>query len=316
MSKTVALIYGGPSAEYDVSVNSAKAVRKALKSLGYTVVDVHISKDESWHINNDEFSTTEAMSKLSDVDVAFLAVHGTYGEDGQLQALLAKYKIPFTGSGSEVSALAMDKLRAGEVFDNAGLRVPRTEFAASPKVAQSLVKQFSKPVVIKPVSQGSSVGVCIVRRDDQVDEAIEVAFKHDKRIIIQEFISGREVSCGVLAGEEGKLIAFPPTELIVMGADFFDYHSKYTPGATNEVTPPDMSDDTILEIQDLARRAHEVLGCEVYSRTDMIVADEIYVIETNTLPGMTETSILPQQAVASGMTFEELVQQVTLQAHQ
>lgn len=305
----LALIYGGPSAEYEVSLNSARAIRNNIDRAKYELLDVHITKAEIWEIGDQELSQEEALEVLKGIDVAVLAVHGTFGEDGKLQQLLADRGIRFTGSGAEASQLAMDKVRAGDVFQKAGLRVPETQVAESSKRAQELAGTMALPCVIKPVSQGSSVGVSIVRTKDQIDAAISLAFEHDERVIIQQFISGREVSCGVL--EDEKVKALPPTELIPADADFFDYHAKYTPGATNEVTPPDMSEDTIHRIQRLAEQAHQVLGCRDYSRTDMIVTDnEIYIIETNTLPGMTETSILPQQAKVAGMTFADLLDHI------
>lgn len=308
MKHTVALIYGGPSAEYEVSLNSAKAVKTHLAPEKYQVIDVRITKDGQWVIDDEKLSIDSALEKIKSVDAAFLALHGTYGEDGQLQSLLAEHGIKFTGSDAAASALAMDKVKAGEVFQRAGLRVPKTMVTSTIEEAITTSQTFQPPFVIKPVSQGSSVGVSIVRQSDQLNKALQTAFEHDERVIVQEFVSGREVSCGVLAEKDGELKALPPTELIPADADFFDYHAKYTPGATNEVTPPDMPQDTINRIQDLASQAHQALGCQGYSRTDMIVADDdIYVIETNTLPGMTETSILPQQAVAAGMTYEQLV---------
>lgn len=307
----IALIYGGPSAEYEVSVNSAAAIRTNLDPQKYQVVDVHITKDEQWVVDDRPLSVEEALAALQDVAVAVLAVHGTFGEDGRLQQLLADHNIRFTGSDADASALAMDKVRAGEVFAKAGLPVPATRVAETVEQAQALAKEFDPPFVIKPVSQGSSVGVSIVRDTAQVTAAIELAFANDHRIILQEYIAGREVSCGVLVDGIGKLTALPPTELIPADADFFDYHAKYTPGATNEVTPPDMPDEVIARIQTMAVQAHEALGCREYSRTDMFVRDDdIFVIETNTLPGMTETSILPQQAVVAGMTFAELVERL------
>lgn len=304
----VALIYGGPSAEYEVSVNSAAAIRKNLDPQKYEVVDVHITQDEQWLIDDKPLTTEDALQDIANVDVAILAVHGTFGEDGKLQQLLSDHSIVFTGSDADASALAMDKVRAGEVFASVGLLVPATRVAETVEQAQALAKEFNLPFVVKPVHQGSSVGVSIVRDWTQLEDAIGLAFEKDHQIILQEFISGREVSCGVLADVDGEITALAPTELIPADADFFDYHAKYTPGATNEVTPPDMDTETIQRIQDLAVRAHQALSCRDYSRTDMFVRDhDIFLIETNTLPGMTETSILPQQAVVAGMTFAELI---------
>jgi len=303
----VALIYGGPSAEYDVSLNSARAIRDNLSRKKYSLIDVHITKDEVWVVDGEKQDQNRALEVLKTVDLAVLAVHGTFGEDGKLQKLLDDHEIVFTGSGAEASALAMDKVRAGNVFAGAGLLVPKTFIATTAEEAEKVSKNLDLPLVVKPVSQGSSVGVSIVREAGQLKEAVKLAFQHDQQIIIQEFIAGREVSCGVLE-VGGSVESLPPTELIPAEADFFDYHAKYTPGATNEVTPPEMPEKVIKHIQDLAIKAHQAIGCQDYSRTDMFVrGDEIFLIEINTLPGMTETSILPQQAAAAGISFQKLI---------
>lgn len=307
----VALIYGGPSAEYEVSLKSAAAVRENIDRSKYVVIDVHITKDEAWVIDGNKLSTEAALTSLGDVAVAFLAVHGTFGEDGKLQKLLSDNDILFTGSGAAASALAMDKIRCSNIFEKAGLRIPKTVSVITAEQAKKASQSFKVPFVVKPVSQGSSVGVSIVHDLAKLDAAIELGFQHDSQIIIQEFIAGQEISCGVLEGVDGKITALPPTELIPVHADFFDYDAKYTPGATKEITPPEVSESMITKIQDIAIESHQLLGCQGYSRTDVIVRDdEIFVIESNTLPGMTETSIFPQQAVAAGMTFVELIDQI------
>ncbi len=306
MSKLkVAVVKGGPSKEHEVSLNSAASVLENLDAEKYEAIDVFVSKQGKWNFGeHQDLSDDEAIQILKDsCDVIFLAVHGTYGEDGVLQAKLENAGVKFTGSGSKASVLAFDKGRAQEVYEQHGLRAPKAQILTTPQGAITL----EIPLVVKPIAQGSSVGVSIVKSEDHLEAAVEEAFKHDARVIVQEFIEGREVSCGVLDSADG-LQALPPTELIVKNAEFFDYKAKYTAGETDEITPPDMPAETIKQIQENAVKAHEILGCKDYSRTDMIIREQdIFVIETNTLPGMTKTSILPQQAQVAGMTFSELL---------
>lgn len=304
----VAVVKGGPSKEHEVSLNSAASVLENLDKQKYEAIDVFVSKQGKWNFGeHKDLSDDEAIQILKDFcDVIFLAVHGTYGEDGVLQAKLENAGVKFTGSGSKASALAFDKGKAQEVYERHGLRAPKAEILKSPQDKISI----EIPLVVKPIAQGSSVGVSIVKHEEQLTSAITDAFQHDERVIVQEYIEGREVSCGVLDVADG-LQALPPTELIVKNAEFFDYKAKYTVGETDEITPPDMSADIIQKIQDSAVKAHEILGCKDYSRTDMIVrGQEIFIIETNTLPGMTRTSILPQQAKVAGMTFSELLDRI------
>lgn len=307
-----ALIYGGPSAEYDVSVNTAKAIRENIDTNKYSCIDVHITKQEEWMVDGVSLSEAKALDQLKNADLAILAVHGTYGEDGKLQQLLTDHGITFTGSDAAASSLAMNKIDAGQAFESAGLNVPKTFKVTDLDTAREKCAELTLPFVVKPVSQGSSFGVSIVQNREQLASAVDLALEHDDQIIIQEFISGREVSCGVIETEDGTLQALPPTELIAAnGADFFDYEAKYTAGAGKEITPPDMPDSVISDIQDIAVKAHEVIGCHGYSRTDMIVREDgICVIEINTLPGMTKASILPQEAMAAGISFPQLIDRI------
>jgi len=299
--------------EHEVSLNSAAGVLKHLDQNKYDVTDIFVSKTGTWSFDDHkDINDTDAIEILKQTcDVVFLAVHGTYGEDGQLQAKLEQAGITYTGSDPKASALAMNKQDAQKVFAEHDLRVPATQVLSNASDSVEL----ELPVVVKPVSQGSSVGVSIVKQASQLDTAIKEAFSHDDHVMVQEFISGREVSCGVLENPDSDALqALLPTELIIKNAEFFDYKSKYTAGETDEVTPPDMPEELIQAIQTIAKKAHKILGCRGYSRTDMIIRgnslQEIFVIETNTLPGMTPTSLLPQQAAAVGISFSELLDRI------
>ncbi len=315
MSKLrIAIVRGGPSDEHDVSLSSARSVKENLDMTKYEVVDVFVSKEGKWSIEDtraiDDDEAIENL-KLLGIDVVFLAVHGTYGEDGVLQKKLESAGLKFTGSGWQASQLAFDKNKADKVFQKNSLLVPATQLID--KIDDKISIEI--PVVIKPVSQGSSVGVTIVKNKESLSDAVKKAFEYDDRILAQELIVGREVSCGVIDTEDG-LTALPPTEIIPKSAEFYDYDAKYIAGASEEITPPNMPDVTIGKIKQLSKQAHEALGCKGYSRTDMFVTsvDEIYIIETNTLPGMTPTSILPQQAAAAGISFSSLLDQIIVNA--
>lgn len=311
MSKIrIAIVRGGPSDEHDVSLSSARSIIENLDMAKYEVVDVFVSKEGKWSIDGasstDDDSAIEHL-KQHGIDVVFLAVHGTYGEDGVLQKKLETSGLKFTGSDWMASQLAFDKSEADKVYRKNDLLVPKTQVIDS--IDDKII--LDVPLVVKPASQGSSVGVTIVKDNESLSNAVKRAFEYDHRALVQELIVGREVSCGVIEIADG-LTALPPTEIIPRSAEFYDYDAKYVAGASEEITPPNMPEETIGRIQQLSKQAHVALGCKGYSRTDMFVNnnDEIYIIETNTLPGMTPTSILPQQAAAAGISFSDLLDQI------
>lgn len=308
MSKCkLAIVRGGPSNEHAVSLDSAKSILEYIDGKKYALTDVYISKNNRWVIDDGpEQTDVEALAELKhkEIEVVFLAVHGTYGEDGTLQEKLEAAGLKFTGSDAKSSKQTFDKSIAEAVFKKHGLPVPASQVLtnAGQKIAIDI------PFVVKPVADGSSVGVTIVKKPEDVKKALHTAFQSGERVLVQQYIAGRELSCGVLE-QQGKPTALPPTELIPKQAEFYDYDAKYVVGATDEITPPDLPAETIRKIQDLALDAHRVLGCRNYSRTDMFLTPdgELQLIETNTLPGFTHTSIVPQQAAAAGITFKELI---------
>lgn len=267
----------------------------------------------------------EALTWMLDeaVDRALLALHGTYGEDGRIQGFLEVAGIPYTGSGVLASAVAMDKPTALEVFRRAGLKVPqgaqisRGEFETLGEPQAILRRLFpgtfrpAYPLFVKPASGGSSVGTGPVYDATHLIPALEFVYAHDDVALVEEAVKGREISVGVLERTPKRPEALPPTEIVLLGSEFFDYDAKYTPGKCQEVTPAPLEPRTLQLAQNAAVQAHLALGCKGYSRTDMIVtADsvpEVVLLETNTLPGMTPTSILPQQAAAIGISFEDLL---------
>lgn len=319
-SLRIAILMGGPSREHDVSLLSAEAIKKELQARKHTVHEVFISLTRQWSIDNakptDSITAIKSLKKRG-VELVFLALHGSFGEDGSIQALLQKMDMNFTGSDAQASLLAMDKITSAELFRANGLKVPdgftftRYELMKDPKLGSSL-DSLGYPLIVKPASQGSSLGVSLVEQKQDLFPAVEFALEHDNKIIVQRQIAGREVSCGVIEHPNtGKLQALTPTELIPVDADFFDYHAKYTVGAANEITPPDLQGSILKKIQNIAVQAHQLIGCKGYSRTDMIIQNKyIFIIETNTLPGMSVVSILPSQAKASGISFGDMLEQI------
>lgn len=295
----VAVLMGGPSAEHEISIKSGRMVLTNLDKKKYWAKPVKISRKGKWPI-----IPSELKKKF---DVAFIAMHGEYGEDGQVQMILGKYHIPFTGSGVRASQLGMDKIKSARIFEEVGLNIP--EFAVVGGVKKFM---FNFPVVVKPIDRGSSVGVSIVRDIRELPGALESAGKYSKRVMVQKFIKGRELTCGVLEAH-GKVRALPPTEIIPRSGTFFDYRAKYTAGESRELTPARLTREQLREVQKAAIKAHRAIGARGFSRTDMILADpsagggKLYVLEINTIPGLTETSLLPQQAKADGVTFPELL---------
>lgn len=290
----VAVLAGGPSSEHEVSLKTASNVIAKLDKKKYDAQQIIISKEGKWPMPPDKLSA----------DVVFIAMHGAYGEDGTVQSILEKAGMPYTGSDVAASKLGMDKRKSSEIFASNGLLVPESFD----------VSRCKFPVVVKPVDGGSSVGVTIVETSDLLEDAVCEARKHSRDILIQEYIEGRELTCGVLDDGLGNATALPPTEIIPVARKFFDYHSKYVVGASKEVTPPDLPEKIIKAIQEIALKAHKVIGCSGMSRTDVIIKNsepsKIYVLEINTIPGLTETSLLPQQALVAGISFTDLLDKI------
>lgn len=307
---------GGPSAEHEVSLASGKLISKALDQEKYDVVPIVISKEGSWHFKDDgqELAGGAALDalKTQGIEVVFIAMHGTYGEDGTIQGMLEMTGLPYTGSKVLASALAMHKAKSNEIFAFHGLRVPRyvhftkSNWENDEWRDMDMIAKLGFPLVVKPVNLGSSVAVTIVRSREELAEAIDKVFSHGAEVMAQEYVEGIEVTCGVL--DDGTPYPLPPTQIKSKDASFFDYDSKYIAGASEELTPAPLEQGILDEIQSTALKAHMVLGCAGMSRTDMIVSgNNVYVLETNTIPGMTETSLLPQAAKVAGFEFPELL---------
>lgn len=299
----VAVLYGGDSAEREVSLHSGRAVAAALTAKGYSVRLLDVS--ESLLAKGD----LSALVGPERPDVCFLAVHGTNAEDGALQGLLRMLHLPFTGSDIAASALAMDKAAAKRVLEASGIRVPRGKCVTQ---ADETV-DFEGPWVVKPNAQGSTVGLSFVEDPEALEWAITRALAYDDAVLVEEWIRGMEISTPVLDGE-----ALPPVEIAPQG-EHYDFASKYLPGATEEIIPARLRPETLKEAQRIAVEAHRALGCAGATRTDAIVRDpegtaEIVALEVNTLPGMTATSLLPNSAAAAGIPFDDLCDRLVQEA--
>ena len=294
----LALIAGGNSAERDVSINSGEQVYQALDKSRYDIRR-YDPRDDLERLARD----------AAELDVALVIMHGRGGEDGTLQGMLDLLNLPYQGSGVLGSALAMNKELSKILYQQAGLLVSRTLFLTRHEAFDSgeIEARLGLPVVIKPVNEGSSIGITKARTLEELERGLEAAFLYDHRVLVEEFLEGVEVTGGVLGNTE--LTALPLVEIIPAEQyDFFDYEAKYKPGASKEICPARVDAATTKRAQETALTAHRALQCRGYSRTDMIIRErDIYVLETNTIPGMTATSLFPQAAKAYGLEFPQLL---------
>lgn len=297
-NQVVAVVMGGPSAEREVSLNTGAAIANALREYGYTNV-VEIDLDPR------NFGKQLAESKA---EVVFNAVHGLYGEDGRLQTLLEIREMPYTGSGMIASVSCMDKVITKRMLRDAGISTPACLIINKKEsgIKEKIMQRFSLPVVIKPASQGSSIGVEIVKEEKKLDEALANAFKYSRDILVEEFIGGKELTVAMMQ-KDGDVVALPVIH-IAPHSGTYDYHSKYTKGATEYICPADLDEETTKKVQEISKQAYEVLGCSGVARADVMLDEEGngYVLEINTVPGMTATSLVPKAAAAAGISFPEL----------
>jgi len=293
-TKKIGVLMGGLSAEREVSLKSGAAVHKALLAQGYNAVAIDVGRDLAARL-------AEAA-----VEVAFICLHGRYGEDGAVQGLLELAGIPYTGSGVLASALAMDKVFAKKIFAASGLTItPYVVFkkGADPDAA---ALPFALPVVVKPSREGSSVGVSIVKSGKDLPEALENAFRYDREVLVEKYVKGREIQVGIVAEKGIGAIEIVPKN------EFYDFEAKYTDGMATHIMPAALPEDQYADLLQLGERAHAALGCSGYSRVDFIVTEEkeAYLLEVNTLPGMTDLSLLPEIAQYAGLGFAALVERI------
>ena len=307
----VVILTGGPSDEHEVALRSAAQVA-AHFPLEHTHETVVVNQDGTWQLpGNPAAPESMGLQYLKKkADMVFLALHGQWGEDGTVQGLLDRLLIPYTGSGTMASALAFDKEQSRKVFQESGLTVPSETVIFRSDWVASRIPRVLYPCVVKPATSGSSVGVSIVQSEAKFHGAVELAFTSSDRVLVQQYLVGTEVTASVLADATGIPAALPVIE-IVPKVGFFDYTAKYTPGASDEIVPARMSPELTTLVQSLAIQAHEALGCQTYSRSDFILVDgAAYILETNTLPGLTAGSLIPKAAAAAGIDYTELIRRI------
>ncbi len=325
----VAVLFGGTSAERDVSIASGAQVVAALRSRGHDVVAIDPAvgvirredegdalrpgvapapPDQAMLGRMRLIDLRAALSSSTRFDVVFIAMHGSFGEDGKLQALLDTTGIPYTGSGMLGSALAMDKDVAKRLFVYAG--IPTPGWLMAPVRAEEVCAHLGLPAVVKPSKQGSTVGLTVVRDAAQIDAAIAEAYRFDDEVMIESFIPGRELTVPILGAS-----ALPVGEIIAQH-EIFDYECKYQPGMTEEIFPADLSASETTTVQRLGEAVHRVLKLGGYSRVDfrMDADGEFWCLEANTNPGMTAASLFPKGAAAAGIAFAEVCERICLLA--
>jgi D-alanine-D-alanine ligase len=313
------VLMGGVSPEHEVSLKSGARVVSALEEEQFAVVPVIIGKDARWSFGAEpSMGVFDALPHIQalGVDCVFIALHGPYGEDGRIQGLLDILQVPYTGSGCAASALAMDKVLTKSVVASQGIRVAghlaidRATWAVSADQALDAVcKDIGLPCVVKPSRLGSSVGVEMPKTAQALRPAVEAVLAVTDHIMIEEFLTGREMTCAVLDAEATGIVRpLPITEICPKSSTFFDYEAKYTPGASEEITPARIDAQTTQIIQQMAADVHQIVGCAGWSRSDFMLLDDGPVfIEVNTVPGLTETSLFPQAAAAAGIPYEKLM---------
>jgi D-alanine-D-alanine ligase len=289
LPRKIAVLMGGPGSEREVSLATGRGVSKALRSLGAEVVEVDV--------RNEHFQLPD------DIQLAFNTIHGTFGEDGQLQKILEQRGVPYTGDGVNASEIAFDKIRTKEKFQEHGISTPAWEV-----IQPGQRPTIPLPIVVKAPRQGSTVGVIIVKKENEIDPAISEAANYGRELLIEKFVSGRELTIGIL-GEQ----ALPILEIIPKGG-FYDFNNKYpflnpqAGGGAEHVCPAKIDPEKTREIQELAVRAFRASDLQVYARVDAILPEigQPLILEINTIPGMTEASLLPEAAAAAGIGYAEL----------
>ncbi len=292
----VGVLCGGPSAEREISIRSGKAIHEALLSQGFSVLLVELSA-------NGERIPDEI--KRADLDYAFIALHGPFGEDGTIQEILEELKIPYTGSWVEASRYAMDKASCRLRWLAAKLPVPKS-ILVEPINALVRSRELPFPLVVKPVAQGSSYGMSIVDEPEELSKAVQEAARYGEQILLEEYLPGPELTVGILGDQPLPVIQVIPKRR------FYDVIAKYTPGMTEYLVPAPLPSEITQRAQELAKAAHNTLGCRSFSRVDMILVPQrgLVLLEINTIPGMTATSLLPKAAKAAGIDFSELCRQM------
>ncbi|OGM84042.1 hypothetical protein A2434_02515 [Candidatus Woesebacteria bacterium RIFOXYC1_FULL_41_14] len=293
----IVVLMGGKSSEHDISVISGNEVVKNLDKKKYLAIPVVISK---------EGKGFDRINK-NKPDIVFIALHGKFGEDGTVQGMLELLGIPYTGSGVLASSIGMDKLMFRKLMHAEGITSP-DYFVVNKN--EKVRKLFKPPYFVKPFDGGSSVGVSIVKKGKELENALKLVFRYSETAIVEEFVEGLEVTCGVLGNDNP--VALPVTEIHPIKGDFFDYKSKYKENGSEEITPARISKKMTEEVRGLAVKIHKIVGARGFSRVDFILqkGKTPIVLEINTIPGMTPMSLLPKAAAAAGITYPQLLDRI------
>ena len=297
--KKIGILMGGVSSEREISLKSGNAVANAFKNMGYNTAAIDIKDNVCQTI------------KQAQIDIAFLVLHGGWGENGSIQGLLEIMGIPYTGCDVISSAIAMDKEATKKIFLYHGIPIP--EFKVLDKLTfekELEAVKFSLPWVIKPACEGSSVGINILKTKNELKPALDSAFSYGGKVIVEKYIRGKEVHIGILNDKALGGVEVRPS------VEFYSYEAKYTSGMTEYILPPEIDEKTYKKTKEIALAAHKALGCRGATRVDTLVDDkgDVYVLEVNTIPGMTETSLLPKIAKSAGLDFPALIEEILREA--
>ncbi|MEW6189001.1 MAG: D-alanine--D-alanine ligase [Actinomycetota bacterium] len=300
----VAVLMGGRSAEREISIMTGEEIYKALVQKGYPAVKVYLDENVVENLKREK------------VDVVFIALHGRYGEDGTVQGMLEILGLPYTGSGVLASALGINKIMAKRIFKASSVNtadfctISQEEYKKDPtSVREKVIEEIGFPMVIKPAREGSTIGLSVVQKSDQLDAALQDAFEYDEQLLVEKFIEGTEVTVGILGDKDPEAL---PTLEIVSKKGIYDYQAKYTPGMSEHIIPARIPSEHRRAVQEMAIKAHKALGCRGFSRVDAIVTREgiPYILEVNTIPGMTSLSLFPDAARVAGIAFPDLVSRI------
>lgn len=288
---------GGRSSEREISIKTGKQISQALRGEGYEVKEI------------DPAGALVKDLKDFQPDVVFIALHGKYGEDGTIQGLLELLGFPYTGPGVLSSALCMDKVIAKKVMCYEGIPTPSFQVITEQLeegAMENLIKELGLPLVVKPSKQGSAIGVSIVRKTGELEKALTEALKYDQAVLVEEYIDGTELTAAVLGTNNPRVL---PLIEIVSETEFYDFTAKYSPGMSHHIIPARISPEAARKVEELALRTYRAMDCRQLARVDFMLNSEgePYVLETNTIPGMTETSLFPESAKAAEISFTELV---------
>ncbi len=289
-----AVLMGGPAKEREISIKSGQAVANALQNSGFNV--------QAYDVQN-----LDDVYQLKDkVDLVFLALHGRWGEDGSIQAILENLQIPYTGSGVSASAIGMDKLRTKWLWSGAGLATPKFEWISSAHPLNEALFDLKFPVMVKPIKEGSSIGMRKVYSFDDLTEAVAFAQGFDDEVLVEQWVTGREFTAGVLGDQVLPLIELKTTH------DFYDFDAKYQANDTQYICPVDLDPDQQVMLENLVSKAFSSVGCRGWGRVDFMLdeAGQPWLIEVNTCPGMTDHSLMPMAAKQHGLSFEQLVESI------